>query len=416
MVGVQEPHTVKVGKAGEASDVHLCYCTNIHPGESWKEVRENLERYVIKVKNNVAPGRRFGVGLRLSAKAAGELAAPDAVSELKDFLSAEDLYVFTINGFPYGDFHGTSVKENVYRPDWLEDERISYSDLLAGLLADLLPEDATIEGSVSTVPGAYKPRVRTDSDEDTIAESLLRHVATLVRIERESGKKIGIALEPEPCCYLETIEETLTFFESRLFSRNSVDRFATLIASDVATAERSLRDKVGVCFDTCHAAVEFEDPKLAFSRLEGAGIRILKMQLSAGLRVARMSEAHSAELQAFAEDVYLHQVVARRDGKLTRTPDLPEALNEFSQRNHVGSSEEWRIHFHVPLFLEQLDGFENTQKFLREALAIQKLRPLTRHLEVETYTWHVLPKQHRSGDIVESVSRELDWVLGELGA
>jgi hypothetical protein len=415
MAGVQERIAMKVG---EDPDVHLCYCTNIHPGESWSDVRTNLENYVVKVKNNVAPAAPFGIGLRLSGLAAEQLAEPGALEEFRDFLNASNMYVFTINGFPYGEFHGTPVKENVYRPDWLEDERVTYSNRLAALLAELLPADESAEGSISTVPGAYKPRMRGLAAEQEIADALVRHAAVLVDIERKSGKRIGIALEPEPCCFLETVEETLDFFESRILGRESLDRFAALTGTEVARAEETLRDKIGICFDACHGAVEFENPQLAFDRIEGAGIRILKLQLSAGLRIASMTDVSAQRLRRFVDDVYLHQVVARRGDSLVRTPDLPEALDRFAAESSEssGSPEEWRVHFHVPLFLERLDGFENTQQFLRETLALQKTRTMTGHLEVETYTWDVLPEEHRSGDVVASVSRELKWVLRELGA
>src|SRR5438132_878800 len=99
---------------------HLTYCTNIHPGESWSEVRANLERHVVRVKERIAPRERFGIGLRLSAQAARELASPPLMMAFRRWLDAHDLYVFTINAFPYGAFHGTRVKEDVYRPDWLE--------------------------------------------------------------------------------------------------------------------------------------------------------------------------------------------------------------------------------------------------------------------------------------------------------
>lgn len=398
-------------------DVHLCYCTNIHPGESWPEVRANLENYVVKVKAKVAPTAPFGIGLRLSGYAAEQLSEPGALEEFRDFLVAENMYVFTINGFPYGEFHGTPVKESVYRPDWLEDERVAYSDRLASLLARLLPNDLSMEGSVSTVPGAFKPRMRGVDDERKIADALIRHAAALLQIERDSGKRIGIALEPEPCCFLETIEETVAFFESRIFVRESLDRFAALTGTDAKAAEETLRNKVGICFDACHGAVEFEEPESAFASLDSAGIRVLKIQLSTGLRIAPMTEASAQRLRAFADDVYLHQVVARRGDSLVRTTDLPEALERFAADSSgtAGVPEEWRVHFHVPLFLDRLDGFENTQAFLRETLALQKRRTPAAHLEVETYTWDVLPEEHRSGNVVDSVSRELEWVLQELG-
>jgi sugar phosphate isomerase/epimerase len=392
-----------------ARSAHLTYCTNIHPGESWAEVRRNLESQVLRVKALVAPHESFGVGLRLSAEAAGSLADPATLDELRTFLAANDLYVFTINGFPYGPFHGTRVKEDVYRPDWLEEERLLYTDALAGILAALLP--AGLEGSVSTVPGCFKPRAADDSGASAaMADRFIRHASTLVNLERDTGKRIALALEPEPFCVLETVAEAVAFFEAHLFAQGAVARLASLTDLGPSAAEEALHRHLGVCFDACHAAVEFEDPKAAVSALQSAGIAIHKIQVSAGLRVSPPSLENRAALAPFAEDVYLHQVVARRGGELRRHADLAPALGDDA----ATTDDEWRIHFHVPLFREELGPFRNTQAFLRELLALQTREGITSHLEVETYTWHVLPAEYRGADVAEDVARELRWTLDAL--
>jgi sugar phosphate isomerase/epimerase len=394
---------------GGARPAHLTYCTNIHPGESWDEVRGNLERHVLRVKALVAPDRSFGVGLRLSAQAARSLADPSTLDELRSFLATHDLYVFTVNGFPYGPFHGTRVKEDVYRPDWLEEERLHYTDLLARILAALLP--VGLMGSISTVPGCFKPRAAADPGSSAaMADRLLRHVSTLVGLERDTGKPIALALEPEPCCILETVAEAVSFFEAHLFGSAAVARLRSLSGLGESAAEAALHRHLGVCFDACHAAVEFEDPKAAVAALQGAGIAIHKVQVSAGLSVLPPSEANRSALRPFAEDVYLHQVVARRGEELHRYPDLAPALVDPAAR----SDDEWRIHFHVPLFREELGPFRNTQGFLRELLSLQARAGITSHLEVETYTWHVLPPEYRGGDVAEDVAREMRWALQAL--
>ena len=395
---------------GGARPSHLTYCTNIHPGETWPEVRRNLERHVLRVKALVAPDRAFGVGLRLSAEAARSLEAPATLAELVSFLSLNDLYVFTINGFPYGPFHGTRVKEDVYRPDWLEEARLHYTDALARILAALLP--AGIEGSVSTVPGCFKPRAAHRGSTAAMADRLVRHVSTLVGLERDTGKSIALALEPEPYCVLETVAEAVAFFEAHLFGRSAIAKLASLSGLGTSAAEVAVHRHLGVCFDACHAAVEFEDPKAAVAALQDAGIAIHKIQVSAGLRVAPPSPENRASLLAFAEDVYLHQVVARRGEDLRRYPDIAPALADPA----APTDEEWRIHFHVPLFREELGPFRNTQAFLRELLALQTRDGLTSHLEVETYTWHVLPPEYRGANVAEDVARELQWTLDALAS
>jgi sugar phosphate isomerase/epimerase len=393
---------------GGARPAHLGYCTNIHPGETWPEVRRNLEASVLRVKALVAPDVRFGVGLRLSGAAARGLEDEKTLDELRGFLGDNGLYVFTINGFPYGPFHGTPVKEQVYRPDWLEDERLRYSDALAELLAKLLPEG--LAGSVSTVPGCFRPRGDTSGAREAMADRLLRHAGHLLRLERETGRIIALALEPEPYCLFETTAEAIEFFEACLFAREPVARFAADCGLASGAAEAALRRHLGLCLDACHAAVEFEEPDDAVARLLAAGIAIAKIQVSAGLRVAPVSAENRDALHAFAEDVYLHQVVARAGERLRRYADLAPALADPES----AFDDEWRIHFHVPLFREQLGRFTNTQGFLRALLARQSREGLTSHLEVETYTWHVLPAEFRGESVEADVARELRWAMEAL--
>jgi hypothetical protein len=388
---------------------HLSYCTNIHPGESWNEISANLAHYLPRVKRRVCPDAPFGVGLRLSAAAARSLSASDTLAQFAGFLRANDLYVFTINGFPYGPFHGTPVKEKVYLPDWGDEARLEYTNQLADLLA-ALPSDSEV-GSISTVPGAFKRNAVTPDAVAQIADRLIRHVAHLVKVERDTGRRIVLALEPEPCCLLETVDETVAFFGGHLYSRHAATRLASLAGLGVNDAEQALRRHLGVCLDVCHAAVEFEDPANCFGALAGAGIPIAKMQVTAGLRIPRVTADAIAALQRLAEPVYLHQVVERGSGALRRYVDIDAACASETWRS---GDCEWRVHFHVPVFLEQLEDSSSTQPFVREMLALHRQQSRTPHLEVETYTWSVLPARAREVPIEEAIARELLWVQGEL--
>lgn len=390
---------------------HLSYCTNIHPGDTWDEIRPNLERYLPLVKRRVSPDRPFGIGLRLSAAAAESLSVPAARDAFARFMREHDLYVFTINGFPYGPFHGRPVKEEVYLPDWRDEARLVYSNQLADLLAALLPGRDHETGSISTVPGAFKPNAATPEAVQRIADQLLRHVAHLIELKRKTGRHISLALEPEPCCLLETIEETVAFFRTHLHSRHAAERLASLADVDVDSATGALRRHLGVCLDLCHAAVEFEDARDCVRSLKEAGIDVAKIQVTAGLRMPRVTADRVAALRKLDEAVYLHQVVERNAGALHRYLDIDDAC--ASDRWRAGGSE-WRVHFHVPVFLEALDGFNSTQSFVREALALQKEEAISTHLEVETYTWSVLPAHVREVPIEDAIARELQWVRGEL--
>jgi len=397
--------------------IHLSYCSNIHPGESWAEVRANFDRFVVPVRDRLLTGGDFGIGLRLSARAAAELAEPAVLAEFRDFLRRSRMYVFTLNGFPYGTFHGTRVKEEVYLPDWRDAQRLRYTNLLADLLADLLPQalpgDSAVEGSVSTVPGAYKPALGGPHDVALMVENLLRHVAHLVALRARTGRLVALALEPEPHCFLETIAETVDFFQRELHGPAAVRRITELTGLDPAAARRALHDHLGVCLDLCHAAVEFEHPADCIRSLALAGIRVHKMQISAGLRLPTLAPDALAALQRFDDPVYLHQVVQRGPGGITRFADLPEA---FASLQGPTTDLEWRVHFHVPIFLDRLEPFGSTQSFIREVLAIQRAQPVSAHLEVETYTWGVLPEPFRSGAVDAAIARELAWVRTELGA
>ncbi len=394
---------------GAARLGHLTYCTNIHAGESWPDVLAGLETHLPAIKAAVAPDAPLGVGLRLSAAAAETLAVQPTFEAFRGFLEAGGYYVFTLNGFPYGAFHGQPVKEGAYRPDWGDPARLAYTNRLAVLLARLLPEGLT--GSVSTVPGTFKPWAQGVGAVDAVVHNLVEHAAHLVALEARGGKRIILALEPEPRCLLETIAETVEFFETRLFGAAAVRQLSALSGLNAVAAETALRRHLGVCYDVCHAAVEFEDPRASLAALRGAGIEIAKVQLSSALRIHHLDAAAGQRLRPFDEPVYLHQVVARRgDGTLERFLDLPDALARIEE--NLGR--EWRIHFHVPIFLERLEAFSTTQDFLREVLALHRAEPVTEHLEVETYTWDVLPAAQREVAVSAAIARELNWVRGRL--
>lgn len=395
----------------KAGGAHLTYCTNIHPGERWDEIRANLERHLPEVKRRVSPHAPFGVGLRLSAVAAQALTEPGELAAFQAFLANQGLYVFTVNGFPYGPFHGTRVKEDVYLPDWRDPARLEYTNRLAGLLAQLVPPDLDTPASISTVPGAFKPAAASGEAVGRIVEQLLRHAAHLVELERATGRRIVLALEPEPCCLLETVAETVAFFRTHLHGETAAARLGTLAGLDETAAAQALRRHLGVCLDLCHAAVEFEDPHACIALLEDAGITIGKVQVTAGLRVPAVSAPLVEALGRYDDQVYLHQVVERSALGVARYADLGEAVAAGRWRQ---ASSEWRVHFHVPVFLGALDPFESTQAFVREALARHRQRPCTTQLEVETYTWSVLPEQHRASSVEEAIARELEWVRGEL--
>ena len=390
-------------------DVHLTYCTNIHGGESWADMRVSLEDHLPAIKARVCPDAPMGVGLRLSAIAADALTEHRTLAEFRGFLAQHGLYVFTINAFPFGAFHGRPIKEDVYQPDWLSPERLVFTDRVAEILATLLPEGMV--GSVSTVAGTFKPLAKGPDAVRAIVDNIARHAASLAAILARTGREIVLAIEPEPCCMLETVEETVAFFGDHIFSDASAAIVAEHAALDRAAARAALQRHIGLCYDVCHGAVEFEEPAFAFAAFAHAGIRIAKLQLSSALRVPDVNDTTEGLLSDFDDGVYLHQVVQRRDGELTRFVDLPQAFAGLRAGQGGG---EWRVHYHVPIFLERAGSFDSTQRTLKSALGQTRKTHVSPHFEVETYTWDVLPSELRAGGRVDAIAREMEWVIEEL--
>jgi sugar phosphate isomerase/epimerase len=397
-----------------AGRFHLTYCSNIHPGETWDAVDAVLRASLPRVRALLGVTGAFAVGLRLSAAAAAALEEPSTLEAFRAFLRDGDYYVPTVNGFPYGAFHGQRVKERVYLPDWRDTARVEYTDRLARLLAALLAESPGIEGSVSTVPGAFRTELQSGADAEAIAANMLRHATQLVALRERTGVVITLAIEPEPACFIETTADAIAFFTRHLFDESGVARASR--ESGIAMTVDDVRRHVGLCFDACHMAVEFEDPGEAIAQLRAAGIRIGKVQISSALQLDQRDAAGlTAALAPFAEDTYLHQVVERGSDGLVRYRDLPDALSAAGRQSPL-RRRDWRVHFHVPIFLERMNALETTQAYLLTVLDLLKADDVCSVLEVETYTWDVLPEEYRTVDVCTAIARELTWARDALEA
>jgi hypothetical protein len=394
---------------------HLSYCTNIHPGENWADHFAQLQQHVPQIKRNVSPDAPFGIGLRLANTASIDLTNGEKLQEFKAWLQQNDCYLFTMNGFPYGGFHNTVVKADVHTPDWATDDRVDYTIRLAQILGQLLPDGE--EGSISTNPLSYRYWHNDAAYDDvfkTGTANLLRVVAALIQIKRETGKTIHINIEPEPDGMMETGPEFIHWFNHYLLPLGGVF-LQNNLGLNRAEAEAALRTHVQLCFDICHFAIGFEDHLAVLQQLKKEGIGVGKIQISAALRRELPADATERQtiINAFApfnEPVYLHQVIAKeRDGSLTRYRDLPDALQTAANTSAV----EWRAHYHVPLFAAEYGALHSTQPEIATVLRHQALQPFSRHMEVETYTWDVLP-DHLKLPIADSIVRELQWVLATL--
>lgn len=398
---------MNLGKYG-----HLTYSTLVHPGDSWAEMWESLVTFVPRVKKRISPNAPFGVSLRLSASSAETLVnSIEERTKLKNFLLENDLYLYTVNAFPYGPFKNRIVKEDVYEPDWRSQQRVKYTENVAEILADVAPD--FIDPSIQSPPLGFKPRVTGDEVVDAYADNIRHLTVFLHRLRERTGRTVTLALEPEPFCFLETTAETVQFFTKVLRSDASIRTLASTLGVTNDQAREILKRHIGTVYDICHQAVEFEDISASLQSLVDNDIPVFKLQEAAAVRIPTVTSESVQALKEYADSVYLTQTIERRDGKLNRFLNLQDAFAAYEQ--DPTGQREWRIHFHVPVFLENLgEHFKTTRFAIEEALAFHKKNPLSAQLEIETYTWDVLPDHLKTGDIVDYVVLELEWVREQL--
>ncbi|MCF3108776.1 metabolite traffic protein EboE [Niabella sp. CC-SYL272] len=395
---------------------HLTYCSNIHSGESWAAHFDQLRKYLPEIKKKCSPRSAMGIGLRLSAIAARVLSKKNELLLFQNWLKEQNAYVFTINGFPYGGFHKTVVKDQVHTPDWTTAKRVVYTKQLADILAVLLPDK--MEGSISTSPLSYrhwyKNEAATNRAIQTSTYNLVAVVEHLITLHQQSGKIIFIAIEPEPDGILTDTATFIHWYKNALL-KTGAKRLSQKLDIPLSKAATLLKKHVRLCYDICHAAVNYEAHADQIIQLQRSGIKIGKIQISAALKAGftknkKQNDTLLEAINQFLEPTYLHQVISRNDQQeLSVYPDLPEALKSVE----AAPAKEWRIHYHVPIFTKRIPPLSTTQEDIVTVLNIHKQTPLTQHLEIETYTWEVLPNSLKR-DIAGSITREMKWVLKQL--
>ncbi|NAS12095.1 metabolite traffic protein EboE [Poritiphilus flavus] len=390
---------------------HLTYCTNIHPGQDWNTTLHGLKTYVPGIKAQLSKDQPFGLGLRLSNRASEELGTGQELLEFKKWLDDEGIYVFTMNGFPYGNFHNEVVKEQVHSPDWTTTERLTYTKRLFDQLAVLLPEG--INGGISTSPISYKywyPGEGQKKDAFTKgAKNLVELIINLYKLEQNTGKYMHLDIEPEPDGLLENSDEVVAFFQDYLLPIALEELKGPLGLNEQESREMTLK-YINVCYDVCHFSLAYEDAAETFKRFEEEGIKIGKIQVSAALKILFEGFERDAiweSLSQFNEPVYLHQVTEKQPDGVHTYSDLPEVL--YSSKAFT----ELRAHFHVPIFLEKFPPLYSTQDQILDVIAYLSENPVSEHLEVETYTWDVLPAELKK-DISTSIVREIHWLKEKL--
>ena len=376
----------------------LSYCTNIHPAETWAETFYAVQTHVLKVRDKLLAScehphsQPFPIGLRLSAVAARELLTADHLPRFADWLIENNSFVFTINGFPYGSFHGTRVKEQVFLPDWTDPARIAYTKQLFEILAKIAPKSSG--GSVSTLPGSHKTF---HADETTICKNLISIAHFIDDLSQKHQIDLHLGLEPEPLGHFENTTETLAFFEN--LNRQS-------------NHSPVVRDRIGLNFDTCHFAIEFDDAATSLDAIHQAGIRLSKIHLSNALALDPRHPLAIAAIRPFDEPTYFHQVIARRpDHSLERFLDLPLFLSALDSGQSLASDfTEARVHFHIPLDATPAPPLGSTHRHVEQTLAWCHHNPnICQHFEIETYTWGVLP-ENLQRPVEDQIAAEFSWV------
>lgn len=393
------------------SSGHLTYCTNIHAGENWPDHFAAIKKYFPSIKEKLSPDNLMGIGLRLSNEASIQLSKKENLSDFKKWLAGQNAYVFTMNGFPYGGFHHRAVKDQVHTPDWTTDERADYTIRLFHILTALVPSG--MDGGISTSPLSYRHWFKTAEQllnaRGKATKNMILVIEKLVEIHRSTGKLLHLDIEPEPDGLLETGSEFIEWFENDLLPV-AIPIIKTKFDVSHQHAQELIKEHLRLCYDVCHFAIGYESHKQVIEDVMKRGMKIGKIQISAALKAAmNLSDENinsiKRNFEKFNECTYLHQVIAKTtDGKLLRYPDLSDALKDKDHR-----FKEWRAHFHVPIFSAEFDLLSSTQDEIAEVLSLQKMSAFTQHLEVETYTWEVLPPALKL-PLQDSIIRELQWV------
>lgn len=391
------------GSSPAASVRQVGYCTNVHAGAELDATRRNLEQYALEVKRQFRPDAPMGVGLWLANPAAEQLLAEQAAPQWAQWLETLGLVPFTMNGFPFGDFHQQVVKHRVYQPTWFEPERRDYTLRLVEILDAILPHG--LEGSISTAPLCWGEPAPSDEQLRQAGRNLRVVAAQLAHLERDTGRLIHIAIEPEPGCFLQRSADLVHFLENYVFGEGG---------------EHACRRHLRVCHDVCHAAVMFEPQAEVIDRYRAAGIGIGKVQISSAVCL-RLDDLEPSErppaleqLRGFAEDRYLHQTTVSGGGELRFYEDLPLAL--AAETDGGAPSGEWRVHFHVPVYLEQFGRLGTSQGDILACLDALRNDPAVSHFEVETYAWGVLPPELQAPDLATGIAREMKWFAQQLPA
>lgn len=372
----------------------ISYCTNIFQAETWEEIRKSVQTFMPKVRKELrlldsSFDKEFiGLGLRLSAQAAYELVTQKGeIEKFKDWLDSEAFCVETMNGFPYGRFTGDVVKEKVFLPDWTSDERLDYTRNLFEILVQI-SDSSTL--SVSTLPGSHRFFY---PDKEAMFSRLEAMAIELDKLSQKHGRLCRLGLEPEPFGYFDESNGVIQFFdELREFSKHP----------------ELVQKYLGITYDTCHAAVMRENIEDGLNALSDNGIPLVKVQLTNALVYHQQVDSALSELEPFLDKVYFHQASIYRKDELQMVHDVETLFPAILKEKPTQA--EWRLHYHIPLYAKPEWPFADTSEYISTTCRMLKQNPeWMPHLEVETYTWSVLPT-HLRKSIEIQIARELQYI------
>lgn len=371
----------------------LMYCGNVHPCSTVREMIEQIDQYIIPIKKSRKLESMY-LGVWFNCDLLADFYSNPQITEmLFDLMKKSSLIIKSLNAFPQREFHGVSIKENVYFPEWSEQSRLRYTLALAEFISKRRDSFAK-SISISTVPLGYK-KSWTEQKQRLAVDHLKQLAMSLSSMHKQTGIHIRVCLEMEPDCVLETTTEMIAFLNQTLDYQNN----------------QEINNYIGVCFDVCHQAVMHESVKDSLNRLTREKINIGKIQVSNALRFKSEHFEHVQSILAnYINSPYLHQVKLLTNNGVKSIADIDKDLS-----NHVEFSEEVRIHFHIPINKRELSStLLTTQHEIIETIDSLSSLAIKPDVEVETYTWRIIDKEVTSNSLSHYLVDEINWLETEM--
>lgn len=391
------------------------FCSNLLPQESLDDLLPALLTFAKGVRQQ-SEVPLLGIDLRLGLQAITQANQRSDLADWRQRFQEAGLVITTLNAFPLLPFQSDVVKDQAYRPDWGSTDRLKAS-ISAIAIADQLSHEADEICTISTLPGSYRPWAEAEADPLTMARHLGQWVVAAWHHRQRGGRRVVLAIEPEPCCSWGSGAELAQFWQT--YGQHTLSQVCQDLHSTI-DGQTAINEHLACCWDTCHASVVFEDQAGAIAALSHLGLAPLKVQYSAAPGAAPpLSAAGIAALVALDEPRFCHQVGIRDQAShITVLPDLSH-LAAWHARLSAAEQQSLaaiRTHFHIPIHRDP-DSPELASTIADSRLGLAAaLRHGARHVSVETYTWS-LRAAHGEDPIAGTAAeiRHLQQTLNDLG-